>query len=103
MLQPSDVDRVTDQDPKLLQSIECRTGAIRIGLENASDDALAREPGECAMTVFGAERLKAANVASLARITEPDVFGALLVGGNERRDGTWRGRHKAISNQCGLA
>jgi hypothetical protein len=43
MLQPSGVNRVTDQDPKLLQSIECRTGAIRIGLKNASDDALARE------------------------------------------------------------
>ena len=39
------------------------------------------------MTVFGAERLKSANVASLARITEPDVFGALLVGSDERRDG----------------
>jgi hypothetical protein len=37
MLQPSDVDRVTDKDPKLLQSIECRTGAIRIVLKNASD------------------------------------------------------------------
>ncbi|WP_240535250.1 hypothetical protein [Bradyrhizobium sp. YR681] len=51
---------MTDQDPQLLQSIECRTGVISIGLKNASDDALAREPGDCAMTVFGAERFKTA-------------------------------------------
>jgi len=94
---------VTDQDPKLLQSIQRRAGAIRIGLENASDDALTREPGDCAMTVFGTERLKAANVASLACITEPGVFGAFHVGGNERRDGAWRGRHKPISNRRWLA
>jgi len=48
---------VTDQDPKLLQSIQRRAGAIRIGLKNAGDDALARKSGDSAMTVFGAEHL----------------------------------------------
>ncbi|WP_244558817.1 hypothetical protein [Bradyrhizobium brasilense] len=86
MLQPSDVDCVTDQYPKLLQCIECRTWAIRIGLKNAGDDSLAREPGDCAMTVFDPERLKTANVARLACVTEANVFGALHVGSNERRD-----------------
>jgi len=57
VLQPSDVDRVTDQDPKLLQSIQRRARAIRIGLKNAGDDALARKSGDSAMTVFGAEHL----------------------------------------------
>ena len=47
----------TDQDPKLLQSIRRRAGAIRIGLKNAGDDALARKSGDSAMTVFGAEHL----------------------------------------------
>src|SRR5690242_3323344 len=103
MLQPSNVDCVTDQDPKFLQSIQCRTGAISIGLKNASDDALARETGDCAMPMFGAECFKAANVARLARITEANVFGAPHVGGNERPDGTWRGRHKPISNRGWLA
>src|SRR5207247_8499379 len=71
--------------------------------KNAGDDALAREPGDGAMTVFGAEHLKAANVACLARITEADVFGALQVGGNERSNSTRRRRYKPISNRCGLA
>ena len=57
MLQPSDVDRVTDQYPKLLQSIQRRAGAIRIGLKNAGDDAIARKSDDSAMTVFGAEYL----------------------------------------------
>lgn len=71
----------------------------RVGLKNASDDALAREPSDCAMTVFGAERLKVADVACLARGTEPHLFGALHVGSNERRDRAWRGGHKSISNR----
>ncbi|WP_050383652.1 hypothetical protein [Bradyrhizobium pachyrhizi] len=103
MLQPSDIDRVTDQYPKLLQCIECRTWAIRIGLKNASDDSLAREPGDCAMTVFDPERLKTANVARLARVTEANVFGALHVGSNKRRDSARRSRHKPISDRYKLA
>ena len=103
MLQPSDIDRVTDQDPELLQSVERCSGAISVGLKNAGYDALAREPGDSAMTVFGAEHLKTANVACLARIAEADIFGALHVGGNERSNSTWRRRSKPISNRCGLA
>jgi hypothetical protein len=41
VLQPSDVDRVADQNAQLLQSVERRARAIGIGLKNAGDDAFA--------------------------------------------------------------
>ena len=60
-------------------------------------------PAAGAMAVFGAERLKAANVACLACITKANVFGAPHVGRYERSNCAKRGRRKPISNRRELA
>jgi hypothetical protein len=54
------------------------------------------------MTVFTAERFKAADVAGLARFAKADVFGALHVGSDQSRDRARRGTNEPISYGLGV-
>lgn len=92
-----------DQGAKFFERIECRAGAIGIGLKNAGNNALAREPGDGAMTMHGAQHFEAADVARFARITKADVFGALHVRSDQRRQRARRGTDKTIPNRRRLS
>ena len=65
VLQPADVDGVPDQDPQLLQRVECRAWPIGERLQDADDDALAREAAEGAVPVVLADGLQAMIVLRL--------------------------------------
>ena len=100
VLEPSDIDCVTDQNAKLLESIERRAGPVRVRLQNACDDALARQAGDGAVAVHSAQRFKTRDVARLRRVAKTDEFPALLVGGNQRRQRAWGGADEAIPRKC---
>jgi hypothetical protein len=76
MLEPSDVDRMPDQDSKDLQHREGGAGAIGIGLEDTRNNALARQPGYRPMSMLDPKCLDPRGIASLGRPSQADVRGA---------------------------
>ncbi|WP_315701435.1 MULTISPECIES: hypothetical protein [unclassified Bradyrhizobium] len=92
VLDPSDVDGVTDQNAKFLECIESCTGPIGEGLKNARDDALTRKSSDAPMTMLNSECFEASAVTLLARLTEADVFGASHVRGDQRGNCAWSWR-----------
>jgi hypothetical protein len=99
VLQPPDVDGVPDQDPELLERVQRSARAVGEGLQDAGDDALARETDNGAVPMVAAKRFQAAIVARLARVSEPNVLRTSHVGGDQGGNRT-RGSMDKTVTQC---
>src|SRR5215475_9634134 len=103
MLEPFNSNGMADQNSEHFQDRECSTWTIRIGLQDAIDNAVTSKALDRAVPMLGAQNLDSAGVARLCRLTKADIFCSLHVGNDERGNGAWRCSHEAMTNRRRLS
>jgi hypothetical protein len=103
MVEPSDIDRMPDQDTQNLQQPERRTRFLSVGLKETRNDALPRETGNAAVAVLNSKGLDARDISNLSRLSKAEICRTAHIRDDQGGNGPRCGRYVSLSAKRELA